>query len=153
SAQTVIYQEGFNTDGEAANPQRFTTTGRFHSEYPHDPALVPNNTADQVGPVFWGFRSEVSIVGVFGPTSERRALLAWDGAIMAEEITPQFWTLFDGTISWLLRGKTNGTVVFSQDETSGQSLADHLRGKGFTVVNDDLSVADTNIVGDLIIKT
>src|SRR5262249_45884244 len=101
SAQTVIYQEGFNTDGEAANPQRFTTTGRFHSEYPHDPALVPNNTADQVGPVFWGFRSEVSIVGVFGPTSERRALLAWDGAIMAEEITPQFWTLFDGTISWL----------------------------------------------------
>src|SRR5262245_32552358 len=153
-AQTVIYQEGFNTDGEAATPQRYTTTGRFKSEYPHDPAVVMPSTSDQAGPVFWGYKSEVSIVGVFGPTPERRALLAWDGAILAEEVTPQFWTMFDATINWLVRGKTNATIVFSQDETGGQSLADHLRTKGYTITTDpDQSIPDTNIVGDLIIKT
>src|SRR5262245_50200054 len=112
------------------------------------------STSDQAGPVFWGYKSEVSIVGVFGPTPERRALLAWDGAILAEEVTPQFWTMFDATINWLVRGKTNATIVFSQDETGGQSLADHLQTKGYTITTDsDQSIPDTNIVGDLIIKT
>jgi hypothetical protein len=149
----LIYQETFNDDGEAANPQRYTTTGKFASEYPHDPAEVTANTADQLGPVFWGRNTEVSIVGVFGPTPDRRALLAWDGAIAADEVSPEFWTLFDATIDWLLRGKTNATIVMSIDQIDAQSLTDHLLSKGHTVVNDDINVADTNVVGDLIIKT
>jgi hypothetical protein len=153
-AAELIYQEGFNDDGEAATPPRYTTTGRFASEYPHDPAFVPANTADQLGPLFWGHSSEVSIVGVSGPTSERRALMAWDGAILAEEVSEQFWTLFDATIDWLLRGKQNATIVFSIDQFSAQSLADHLISRGHTVVDDPgTSVPDTEVQGDLIIKT
>jgi hypothetical protein len=152
-AQELIYQEKFNDDGEKANPKRYTTTGRNVSEHPHDPAVVTASTADQLGPVFWGHNFEVSIVGVFGPTPERRALLAWDGAIVADEVSPQFWILFDATINWLLRGKANATIVFSSDQTVAQSLADHLVAKGHTVVDDDTSVPDTQVVGDLIIKT
>lgn len=153
AAQELIYQEGFNDDGERATPPRYTTTGRNASEYPHDPAVVTANTADQLGPVFWGHNFEVSIVGVFGPTSERRALLAWDATIPADEVSPQFWTLFDATINWLLRGKANATIVISTEQSAAQSLADRLISKGHTVVDDDTGVPDTQVAGDLIIKT
>ncbi|MBX3745969.1 MAG: hypothetical protein KF833_11740 [Verrucomicrobiae bacterium] len=151
-AAELIYQEGFNDDGEAATPKRYTTTGRFTSEVPHDPGLVASS-GDQVGPVYWAHRSEVSIVGVYGPTPERRALLAWDAAIQEEDVSPQFWTLFDATIHWLLRGKASATVLISADSTSAQSLADRLATRGHTVVDDDISIPDSAVVADLIIKT
>jgi hypothetical protein len=148
----LIYQEAFNNDGETNTPPRYTTTGRFKSEFPHDPNIV-GSAASQAGPVFWGHNTEVSIVGVFGPTSERRALLVWDGVITADEVSPELWTVLDATFDWLLRGKTNATIVFSVAETAAQSLADRLRAKGHTVVDDDTLVPDSSIQGDLIIKT
>ena len=73
AAQQLIYQEGFNTDGEAASPQRYTTTGRavFTVEQ-LDPGLL------QAGPVYWAHNFEVpnSFVGVPSPTPARRAILA-----------------------------------------------------------------------------
>lgn len=153
SAAELIYQEGFNDDGELAVPPRWTSTGRYASEFPHDPAFVTPNTSDQVGPVFWGLNSEVSLVGVYGPTAERRALLVWDGAITADEVSPDLWTLVDGTLDWLLRGKQNATIVFTVSQTNAQSLADHFIALGHTVVDDDTSQPDTAIAGDLIIKT
>src|SRR6266508_2115643 len=72
-AQTVIYQEGFESNGEGT---RYTSTGSFKSEAPHDPAVV-GNAADFPGPVFWARRSDVSILGIAGATPARRAMLTW----------------------------------------------------------------------------
>ena len=85
-AQEVIYQEGFNDDGSKANPPRYTITGGSHfevSEFNTDNG-VPTT---QLGPVYWAHNFEVSFVGVPGPTPARRALLAWDAAITADELT------------------------------------------------------------------
>src|SRR4051794_30709670 len=67
SAQEVIYQEGFNDDGEAASPKRYTTTGRDVYEIPRIRSEL-NNT-DQLGPIYWAHNFEVSFVGVPAPTT------------------------------------------------------------------------------------
>ena len=74
SAQEVIYQEGFNDDGEAANPKRYTTLGRAVYEIPQIRSDL-NNT-DQLGPIYWAHNFEVSFVGVPGPTPARRMISA-----------------------------------------------------------------------------
>jgi len=50
TAQPVIYQEGFNTDGEAGSPPRYTTLGRDVYEVDRLKAEVDPNT-QQAGPV------------------------------------------------------------------------------------------------------
>lgn len=45
NAQTLLHQEGFNTDGEKANPPRYTTTGRDVFEVPRIVSELGN--ADQ----------------------------------------------------------------------------------------------------------
>src|SRR5438876_313752 len=63
SAQTLIYQEGFNDDGEKATPPRYTTIGRDV----YDLARIRSaNIVDQLGPIYWAHNFEVpnSFVGV-----------------------------------------------------------------------------------------
>ena len=95
-AQEVLHQEGFNDDGSKASPPHYTITGASHyevSEFNADNG-VPNT---QLGPVYWAHNFEVSFVGVPGPTPARRAILAWDGAIAADAITPEMGKVLDAT--------------------------------------------------------
>ena len=55
TAQQLIYQEGFNTDGEAANPQRYTTIGRDIYTVDRLKAEVDPAT-QQLGPVYWAHK-------------------------------------------------------------------------------------------------
>src|SRR5438445_13050357 len=65
AAQQLIYQEGFNDDGEAANPQRYTTTGRDVWELDRifgNPPLA--SASSQRGPIYCAHNFEVSFVGI-----------------------------------------------------------------------------------------
>ena len=64
SAQVVIYQEGFNTDGEAATPKRYTTVGREVFELARQPELQLPAGSEQAGPVYWAHNFDVSFAGV-----------------------------------------------------------------------------------------
>src|SRR5919108_5678003 len=61
AAQTLIYQEGFNSDGETNVPPRYTTTGRDVYEVPRIRSELGN--ADQKGPICWAHNFEISFVG------------------------------------------------------------------------------------------
>src|ERR1051326_8921024 len=50
-AQTLIYQEGFNTDGETNVPPRYTSGG--HDVHEPDRILSELLNADQKGPIYW----------------------------------------------------------------------------------------------------
>jgi len=146
-AQTLIYQESFESDGEGT---RYTSEGHLVSEPAnHEANAVP---LTQLGPVYWARRSEVSFVGVPGATPARRALLAWDGNIATNEISPQFFSLFEATVKWLVKDMSGATVVFSPNQAAAQSLADRLGATGYSLVDDDAAVADTNVVADAVIK-
>src|SRR3954452_7890734 len=93
SAQPFIYQEGFNNDGEAASPKRYTTLGRDVYEIPRIRSEL-NNT-DQLGPIYFAHNFEVSFVGVPAPTAARRMLFAWDSSIDATTASPQILKLWD----------------------------------------------------------
>src|SRR5438046_2942410 len=141
AAQQLIYQEGFNTDGEAANPQRYTTTGRgVYTVDQLDPGLL------QLGPVYWAHNFEVpnSFVGVPAPTPARRAILAWDAAITADAGSPQMQSVLTGTFNWLLNNKANAKVVVLPNMAAAQYFADLLTAAGHTVSDFDTSVAVTN---------
>jgi hypothetical protein len=146
----LLYQEGFNTDGEAATPQRYTTTGRDVYEVPR--IISDLARTDQAGPIFWAHNFEVSYVGVPAPTAGRRAVLAWDGAIGADEVTTETWKLIDATVKWLAKNKSGATVVFLPNMAVAQSLADHLGAAGYNVVDDDAATADADVVGDVVVK-
>ncbi len=77
AAQQLVYQEGFNTDGEAANPQRYTTTGRDVYTVDRIKAEVDQAT-QQLGPAYRAHNFDVpnSFVDVPAPTPARRAILA-----------------------------------------------------------------------------
>src|SRR2546427_4983678 len=102
AAQQLIYQEGFNTDGEAATPQRYTTTGR--AVYTVDQLIALDPNTQQRGPAYWAHNFDVpnSFVGVPAPTPARRAILAWDAAITADAVSPQMRSVLTGTFNWLL---------------------------------------------------
>ena len=103
TAQQLIYQEGFNTDGEAANPKRYTTIGRDVYTVDRIKAEVDPATQQQ-GPVYWAHNVDVpnSFVGVPGPTPARRAMLAWDSTITADAVSPQMQSVLTATFKWLL---------------------------------------------------
>src|SRR5947208_16345548 len=84
AAQQVIYQEGFNTDGEAANPQRYTTTGRDAYTVDRIKAEVDPAT-QQLGAGYWAHNFDVrnSCVLAAAATPPRRANLPWDASISA----------------------------------------------------------------------
>src|SRR5438046_3782547 len=145
AAQQVIYQEGFNTDGEAANPQRYTTTGRDVYTVDRIKAEVDPAT-HQLGPAYWAHNFDVpnSFVGVPGPTPARRAIVAWDAAITADAVSPQMQAVLTGTFNWLLNNKANAKVVVLPNMAAAQYFADLLTAAGHTVSDFDTSVAVTN---------
>ncbi len=140
-AQEVIYQEGFNTDGSGS---RYTVEGG--DVYEVDRIQSELGIQDQLGPVYWARSSDVSFVGVPGATPARRALLAWHHTIDPSVVTisDQFGTLFDATINWLTKGKTNLRVLYSADPSAAapgdQYLLDRLTANG-AVITADPSVA------------
>lgn len=155
-AAELLHQEGFNTDGTTATPPRYEVIGGFKSEPPHDPGNVAN-AADQIGPVYWARSAEVSFVGVPGPTAGRRALLAWDGTLMAAGgdtlgASADALRLIANTVKWLAKDKANATVVFTPSIAVAQGLADHLTSLGYNVVDDDAGISDTAYPADAVVK-
>ena len=145
TAQQLIYQENFNTDGEAANPKRYTTTGREVYTVDRLKAEVDPAT-QQLGPVYWAHNFDVpnSFVGVPAPTPARRAIVAWDSAITADAVSPQMRSVLTGTFNWLLNNKANAKVVVLPNMAAAQYFADLLTAAGHTVSDFDTSVAVTN---------
>jgi hypothetical protein len=148
SAQTLIYQEGFNTDGEAANPQRYTTIGRDVWELSRifaDPPLA--SASSQRGPIYWAHNFDVSFVGIPNIPA-RRMMFTWSGNNDIANTTEDFLKLWDSSVNWMLNGKSNATVmVYSTAATIG-GLADRLAATGHTVLDDDPSKTDAQIEGD-----
>jgi hypothetical protein len=146
SAQ-LLYQEGFNTDGEAASPQRYTTEGRD--------ALEPaeHGLPDQLGPIYWAHNFEVSYVGVPAPTAGRRMLLAWDNTIDASIVTEDTWKLLEASIKWMVNNKAGATIVVTPDPSALGALGDRLTTAGYNLIADDPGVSEANLptTGDLLI--
>lgn len=148
SGQELLYQEGFNTDGEAANPKRYTMTGRDL----YEPQRIRDQLAnfDQRGPIYWEHSFNVSFTG--NPDiPAKRAIYGWRGTD-ASAATEDFLKLFDSTIDWLLGGKKNATIVVNPDLAAIGGLADRLTALGHTVVPDDTTIGnDFELPGDLFI--
>jgi hypothetical protein len=145
----LIYQEGFNDDGEKANPPRYTTTGRDVFEVPRIISDLQN--VDQKGPIYWAHNFEVSFVGI-PAIPARRMLFAWNGANDTSTASQDFLNLFLSSVKWMLKDKTNAIIVVTPDTTAIGGLADTLTAAGYTVNNDDATItADDQVPGDLFI--
>ena len=139
-AQTVVYQEGFETDGAGT---RYTVVGGEVFEVPRIQSEL--QIQDQLGPIYWSRSSDVSFVGVPGATAERRALFTWHHTIDpgATPVSSEFLTLVEGTVDWLTRNKTSGTVLWSAEPTATGDLLlrDKLTAMGFTHQTDNVAQA------------
>lgn len=149
-AQELIFQETFETDGEGT---RYTTQGS--SVYETARIINELNRNDQIGPVYWARKSKVSVVGLPELTPARRALMCWHHTIDPTLVTPEFLSLFDSVVSWLMKNKTSGTVLFSPPPSgSGDTvLIDRLISKGFRIVDDNGAVLPVQPAVDLIISS
>ncbi len=148
-AQEILLQEGFNTDGEAATPKRYTLTGRDLYEPERIRADLGN--FDQKGPIYWEHSFNVSFTG--NPDIPgRRAILTWRGED-ASGASEDVLKLFDSTVNWLLNSKKAAQVVVNPSIASVQGLADRLTALGHTVLEDDTAATpnDFEVVGDLFI--
>ena len=133
AGQTLLYREGFNDDGEAGTPRRYTLTGRDVYEVARIRSEL--NEPDQKGPVFWAHNFEVSAVGI--PTiPARRMMMTWRG-VDAAAATEEFWSLWNSTVDWLLDGRPNAVVVIHPNAAACQALAARLAAAGHTVLDDD----------------
>jgi len=149
TAQEVLLQEGFNTDGTAVNPARYTLVGR--EIYEPERIRAELNNFDQKGPIYWDHNFKVSYVG--NPTiPARRAIFGWRGTDAAGA-TEDLMKLFDSSVNWLLNGKRNAKVVVNPNIAAVQALADRLTAAGHTVVDDDTAANpnDFDVVADLFI--
>src|SRR5262245_61689248 len=146
----LIYQEDFETDGEAANPQRYTTVGR--DVYEVDRIRNELGNQDQIGPIYFAHNNEVSYTGVPAPTPARRMAMAWDLAITEADTTPATLNLFDSAIKWLLNNKTGAKIVVAPAGTTLGVLGERLTAAGHTLVDDDTSVPDEQLttLGDML---
>ncbi len=132
--QEVLWQESFETDGEGS---RYVTGGV--AVFERDSFADNGISTDQAGPVYWTRVADgsPSFVGVPAPTPERRIVMAWGSGIIEDDISDDFWTHFDGVVDWLLRGKSNATILYSGLGADGdQALAARLESKGHTVEED-----------------
>jgi len=145
----LLYQEGFNDDGEAASPKRYTMTGRNIYEVPRTQSEL--NNFDQKGPLWWDHSFNVSYAG--NPNiPARRMILTWRG-LDASTVTEDFLKLIDSSVDWLLQGKRNAKIVAFPNAAAIQGLADRLTSKGYTVVDDDIASFpdEQDVEGDLFI--
>ena len=111
-AQTVIYQEGFNSDGETNVPPRYTTTGRDVYEVPRIRSELMN--ADQKGPIYWAHNFEISFVGI-PEIPARRMIFAWSGANDTSATSEEFLQLFESSVKWMVKDKADAVVVVGGD--------------------------------------
>jgi hypothetical protein len=149
SAAELLYQEGFNNDGSAANPARYTFIGRDVYEVPRIQAELSNY--DQKGPLYWAHNFDASFVG--NPNiPARRAIVTWRSTDPAAgAATEEFLKLWDSTITWLTN-KANATVVVYPNAAAIGELAARLTAKGYNVVDDDPAILDEqDVAGDLFI--
>jgi hypothetical protein len=149
AAQTLIYQEGFNSDGETNVPPRYTTTGRDVYEVPRIRSELGN--ADQKGPIYWAHNFEISFVGI-PEIPARRMIFAWNGANDSSTASEDFLQLFESSVKWMVKDKADAVVVVTPDSTAIGGLADRLRAAGYTVNDDDPNILDdSQVPGDLFI--
>ncbi len=130
AAQTIVYQENFETDGEGV---RWTSIGRGVSEDPLS------------GPAFWGLNygpQAPSFVGVRAIAPARRAAMAWHHTIPADAISTNFLNVFECVANWLNAGRATKTVLFSPAPAGpgDDALVTRLTAAGYTVINDDTTV-------------
>ena len=143
-AQTIIYQEGFNDDGEGS---RYTVVGRGS-----DP-----NGPD--GPGAWDLSTLVEKIGLVDTAPAKRAAILW-----THETQPNapddFWTddalqIFTRVVSWAIDGKQN-TNIYMRPETLGSDsdvfLVDILEGAGH-VLQDLFPGEDIPSDADLVINS
>lgn len=145
----LLYQEGFNDDGEAANPKRYTMIGRDIYEVTRTQTEL--NNFDQKGPLWWDHNFKVSYAG--NPNiPARRMILTWRG-VDATTVTEDFLKLIDSSVAWLLNNKPNAKIVAFPNAAAMQGLADRLTSKGYTVVDDDIAnfPDEQDVEGDLFI--
>lgn len=147
----LVYQEGFNADGEAATPKRYTTEGRDVYEVPRIQSEL--GLQDQLGPIYWAHNFEVSYVGVPAPTAGRRMLLAWDNTVDGSIVTEDAWKLVEASIKWMVSNKTGATILVYPDVGAIGALGDRLTAAGYNVIPDDPGVSEANLptTGDLLI--
>lgn len=131
AAQVVVYQEGFETDGEGV---RYVTQGRGKL----DPQPPPAGFA---GPSFWELNYNVSFVGVRAVAPAKRAAMVWQHTLTAAAVTENALKLVDATAAWLASGRTSKKVLFSPPRagTGDDLIIARLVAAGFTVVDDDTS--------------
>ena len=151
TAQELIYREDFETDGEATNPQRYTTVGR--DVYEVDRIRSELNNPDQLGPIYWAPNFQVSYTGVPAPTAARRMVMAWDLAITDAEASPALLDLFDSSIKWLLNNKAKAKIVVAGAGVDALGvLGARLTAAGHELVADDTTVVEEQITtqGDML---
>jgi len=150
AGQEVLYQEDFETDGEAANPPRYTTTGR--AVYEVDRIRSELGIQDQLGPIYWAHNNEVSYTGVPAPTPARRMAMAWDLSLAESDTSPEMLRLFDSSVKWLLNNKANAKIVVNPAGANLGVLGDRLTAAGYTLVDDDTTVTEDNLntLGDML---
>ena len=148
-AQTLIYQEGFNSDGETNVPPRYTTGG--HDVYEPDRILSELLNADQKGPIYWARNTEVSFVGIPNIPA-RRMIFTLRPGTDETAFTEDLLKLFDSSVKWLLEGKTNATVSVSPNVAAIGILSNRLAAAGHKLIDDDPTVLnDLDIQADLYI--
>ncbi|MEO8426822.1 MAG: hypothetical protein ABI651_06895 [Verrucomicrobiota bacterium] len=150
-AQQLIYQEGFNNDGEAATPKRYTTVGKDVYEIPRIRSELSNT--DQLGPIYWAHNFEVSFAGVPAPTPARRMIMVWDTTIDASTASEDVLKLWESAVKWLLNNKANAKIVVSGGVAAIGVLGDRLTAAGYTLIDDDTNVTEEQVdtQGDLLI--
>lgn len=150
SAATLIYQEGFNSDGETNVPPRYTTTERAVYEVPRIQTEL--NNFIQKGPIYWAHNFNVSYVGIPNIPA-RRMIFTWRTDAAGAAASPDLLQLFDSSVNWLLNGKTNATIVVNPNGAALNELAARLTAAGHTVVDDDIGTYpdEQDVSGDLFI--
>jgi hypothetical protein len=144
----LLYQEGFNTDGEPAG--RYTLQGKDVYEVPRIQAEIGN--FDQKGPIYWAHNFDVSYAGI--PTIPgRRMIFTWKSDPNGGAATEDLLKLFESSIAWLTTNKANMTIVVNPTAASIGELADRLIAAGHNVIDDDTGAFpdEQDVVADLFI--
>ena len=148
-AQTLIYQESFETDGEAENPPRYTTPERDVFDIPRIESELGN--FEQRSALYWAHNFEIEAalgtdanIGIVIDAPARRAVLTWHHMINPEDVTDDAKELIDSLIDWLVEGEGSTDVRLITDQEIGELdypgdsvLIERLEAKGFTVTSGD----------------